>query len=77
MSFFSFNVYNIQIYKIYFKHRIMRVDQLEALSILCFEEGEDKSRFIRKMFDMAIEIIGKENGRDYRAEAEARARNIK
>jgi len=55
----------------------MRVDQLEALSILCFEEGEDKSRFIRKMFDIAIEKIGKENGRDYRSEAEARVRNIR
>lgn len=55
----------------------LRVDQLEMLDIICFVENEDKSKFVRNMFDKVFESKSKEYDRDFQAEAELRLKSKK
>lgn len=50
----------------------LRIDQLETLSLICYEDAEDKSKLVRKLLDEAIDSIGRAKKRDYKAEAEER-----
>ena len=50
----------------------LRMDQLEMLDIVCFVENEDKSKFVRDMFDMYFQLKSKEHGRNFQLEAEQR-----